>query len=266
MQPHQVSSPMPTTSHHGGEARPQGALGLEVIRADGAHEPVIGEGLASLGDARVLTAVPARWLSLAEVARHGAPRRGLPDEVNEWRDRNWPMLLRQYAKIAIVRKMARLGGMMTAHGRLSLAVIRADGRVLDLGLASFRVVTTLGVKFIVDAFQNLVEPELMKFHALGTGAVAEAVGDAALGTELTTQYNPDGTRATGSTTVGAGANIYRTVGTNTVDAAAAVTEHGILSQALVGGVLIDRSVFAVVNLATGDGLQSTYDLTFASGG
>ncbi len=119
---------------------------------------------------------------------------------------------------------------------------------------------------MVDALQNLVEPENFKYHALGTGANAEAVGDTALQTELTTQYNPDSTRATGTTVEGASANIFRTVGTNTLDAAAAITEHGVLTQAATGGgTLLDRSVFSVVNLGSGDSYQSTYELTIGAG-
>ena len=52
--------------------------------------------------------------------------------------------------------------------------------------------------------------------------------------------------------------------TNTVDGAAAVTEHGIFSAAS-GGILLDRSVFSVINLASGDSIQSTYQLTFTAG-
>ena len=139
------------------------------------------------------------------------------------------------------------------------------GLVEDCGILSRRVVTTAGVNYLVDAFQNLTEPESMKYHGLGTGSTAEAVGDTTLGSELTTQYNPDNTRATGSTTEGASANIYRTVGTNTVDASAAVVEHGVFS-ASSGGTLWDRSVFSVVNLVAGDGFASTYDLTCSAGG
>lgn len=139
----------------------------------------------------------------------------------------------------------------------------------DHGLVSCRVVTNAGVGFIVDAFQNSVELENMRFHGIGTGTNAEAAGDTALQTELTTQYNPDNTRATGSTTEAA-ANIYQTVGTNTLDSGTpAITEHMILSQAATGGgVGLDRSVFSAINLngANGDGLQSDYRLTITAGG
>lgn len=137
---------------------------------------------------------------------------------------------------------------------------------IDHGIVSRKVVTDTGVAFLVDAFQNLTEIENLKFHAIGTGTNAEAVGNTALQTELTTQYSTDNTRATGSTTENA-ANIYRTVGTNQVDAAVSITEHGIMSQAATGGgTCWDRSVFTAVALAINDSLQSTYDLTCNSGG
>lgn len=138
----------------------------------------------------------------------------------------------------------------------------------DHGIVSRKVMTDTGVGFLVDAFQNSVEVEVMKYHALGTGTNAEAVGNTGLQTELTTEYTGN-VRATGSTTEAA-ANIYRTVGTNTLDSGTpAITEHGIMSQAATaGGVLLDRSVFSAINLvgANGDGLQSTYDYTLNSGG
>lgn len=101
----------------------------------------------------------------------------------------------------------------------------------------------------------------MKFHGIGTGATAAAEGDTGCQTELTTQYNPDNTRATGSLTE-ASASVFRTVGTNTVDATAAVTEWCLLSQAATGGgTMWSRVVFSTINLSSGDSLQTTYDLT-----
>lgn len=150
---------------------------------------------------------------------------------------------------------------LTARG------IAGPHRIEDYGIVSRRVVTTVGVGYIVDAFQNLVELENMKYHGLGTGGTAEASGDTALVTELTTEYVGN-TRATGTTTEGASANIYRTVGTVTLDSGTpAVTEHGVFSAASAG-VLLDRSVFSAINLvgASGDALQSTYSLTLSAGG
>lgn len=100
----------------------------------------------------------------------------------------------------------------------------------------------------------------LNFHGLGTGTTDPAEGNTGCETELTTQYNPDSTRATGSQTTN-GANIYRTVGTNTVDASAAVTEFCLESAATGSVVTWSRIEFATINLASSDSLQTTYDLT-----
>lgn len=157
--------------------------------------------------------------------------------------------------------------MLVFESALSAKVVRLDGRVEDLGVICRKVITNAGVDFLVDAWQNITELENMKFHGIGTGAVAPAVGDTALGAELTTQYDPDNLRATGTTIEGGSSNIFRTVGTNLVDAVVAVTEHGIFDQAAVaGGTLWDRSTFTVVNLSSGDSIQTTYDMTASAGG
>lgn len=184
-----------------------------------------------------------------------------------WQEANAENFQRSLAAQQAAEDAAR-GGAMAAVGHLWLARVDLKGRVHDLGLASCRVVTTTGVNFIVDAFQGLVEPENMKFHGIGTGGSAEAVGNTALTTELTTQYSVASTRPTGSLGELAGnANVYETAATITVSSAVAITEHGIFSQAATGGgVMLDRTLFSVVNLATGESLQATYDLTITAGG
>lgn len=141
------------------------------------------------------------------------------------------------------------------------------GRIEDYGITSRKLITTAGVGFLVDAWQNSVELENMKYHGLGTGSTAESASDTALVTELTTQYGTDNTRPTGSLTEGASANIFRTVGTSTLDASATIAEHGIFSQAAnSGGVLWDRSLTGGQALGSGDSIQTTYDATCSSGG
>lgn len=167
-------------------------------------------------------------------------------------------------------RLLRLQQLLRDNVDLHALAAAFGGWVTDYGTLSTRVVTTAGVGFIVDGFQNLVELENMKFHGFGTGTTAEAAGDTALVTEETTQYATDNTRPTGTTTEGASANIYRTVGTYSPDSGGtrAITEHGIFSQAATGGgTLLDRSVFSAVNLvAASDSLQVTYDLTLSAGG
>lgn len=162
---------------------------------------------------------------------------------------------------------SRLTGAVTITSELRAVLFRKDGSVVKYGVLSRRLITTAGVGYMVDAWQNTVEPENMKYHGCGTGVGAEAAGDTALGTECTTALNPDSTRATGTTEEGASANIFKSVGTLTFDASAAVTEHGLLSQAATGGgVLWDRSVFAAINVGSGDSIQFTYQATLSSGG
>lgn len=239
-----------------GSAEPNGELGLRVIRAADAR--VIQDRFETIMSAGRW---PAKELSLKEIAHVGLPRPNLDDRVNAWRTRNFRNLVRGARRVLAARTL-RLSNF---YGTLYLDHIHSDGEVLELGLASMRVVTNAGVGFIVDAFQNLVELENMKFHGIGTGTNAEAVGDTALQTESTTALNPDSTRATGTLTE-TSSNVFRTVGTLTADATIACTEHGLFTQAATGGgTLLDRSVFSVVNLANGDSLQSTYDFTITAG-
>lgn len=204
---------------------------------------------------------------LREIIREGLPSKDAPEFVNRWRAKNVGNLWRGARQVLL----GRATGIPYFYGSLRGVLFTEEGE-FDLGLMSLRVVTTAGANKLVaglnatDAttFQNF------KYHGFGTGAVAEAVGDTALGTELTTQYVTDNTRLTGSQTVGASNNIYRSVapalapdsGTNPLN----ITEHGLFSAA-TGGTLLDRSVFTAVPLVpNADSLVVTYDLTINAGG
>ncbi len=128
----------------------------------------------------------------------------------------------------------------------------------DLGVVCRHMVTDAGVAFLTDAFENLVELELMNYHASGTGVVAEAQTDTALGTEVETRETGVQSQPT--------ANQYRTVATHTYAASFAITEHGIFSQLALGGTLWDRSVFSAINVTSGGGIEFTYTLTSNAGG
>jgi hypothetical protein len=240
---------------HYGEVAPGGALGIKVIRANGDVSWPTPE-----------IPWPTDEMTLRQIAHYSTPNAGLPDVVNNWRKANRGNLARGLRKIL----PARLFGIPHLYGSLFISVTEADGRRVDYGLASLRLVTTVGVKFICDDLNNsATDCSLFKFHGIGIGGTAEAVGDVALVTESTTALNPDNTRATGSqasATVTTNAT-YTTVGTLTADATIACTEHGIFSQAATGGgTLLDRSLFSVVNLASGDSIQTTYVLTLNAGG
>lgn len=200
-----------------------------------------------------------------EIISDGLPKPSLSNAVNEWRYRNQKNLWRGARKVGF----ARLHKIPHFYGALYGAIIRPDG-IEQLGLMSLRVVTTAAVNRIVDGLQaSSTDLSLWKFHGFGTGTTAEAVGDTALVTELTTEYVTDNTRPTGSQTEGA-ANVYRTVATLAPDGAGTlnIAEHGVFTQAATGGgVLLDRSQFTAVALTRSqDSLQVTYDLTVNAGG
>lgn len=237
--------------------RPAGTISLAHTRPDGSIDLIDEHG------SRTLPAVP-RSMSLRDMVRLSTPSRGLPKHVNEWRASNIPNVWRGFRRCAAAKAV----GCTHVYGALFLRHYRADGSVDDLGLASLRVVTDAGVAAIVDAFENTVELENFDFHGFGTGGTAEAVGQTALVTELTTQYATDNTRPTGTPSQPS-ANIYQSVGTLDPDADVAITEHGLFSQAATGGgTMLDRSLFSVVNVtgATGDSLQATYQFSISSGG
>lgn len=195
--------------------------------------------------------------------------KGKVDAPMGWKVRNavrvgywWGWLM-----VRLAGMFSKLTGIPTLTSVLRVQVIRAGGQVVDYGRVCYRVVTTAGVNWLVDCWQGTLEPETMKYHGCGTGGTAEAVGDTALVTESTTALNPDSTRATGTLVDGSGANVLRSVGTLTFDGSAAVTEHGLFNQAATGGgTLWDRSLFSAINVASGDSIQFTYDLTINSGG
>ena len=186
-----------------------------------------------------------------------------------WRVRNtlrWAWV-KGYIATYLIAPFANWWGVATMIARLDAVLIKADGTRIHYDALSYRVITDAGVAFLVDDWDNDAQDiTTLHFHGCGTGTNAEAVGDTALQTESTTALNPDSTRATGTESQPA-ANQLRTVGTLTFDGSAAVTEHGILSQAATGGgTLWDRSVFSAINVVSADSIQFTYTCTVSSGG
>lgn len=230
----------------GGVAAPSGAIEMKVIRKNGSYSEV-----------------PAKELTWWEIAKYALPHFGLSKEIALWRLKNIPHLLRGLWRVAV----ARLFNISNLYGAVSLVKIGPNGERIDYGLASLRVITTAGVTFLAaDMAGGGSDINLFKYHGFGTGTTAEASGDTALVTELTTQYSTDSTRPTGSQN--ASTNTYTTVATLSPDTGGtiAITEHGIFS-ATSSGTLWDRSVFSAVNLVAGsDSLQVTYVATFSAGG
>lgn len=157
------------------------------------------------------------------------------------------------------RAVGKVSGMLQDDlfptGRLQATVIRADGQKEELGLISTQMVDTTGVTYLAALLAGGTA-NTMYYHGTGTGTTAAAITDTALGTEV-------GTRATGTHT--SSTNVYTSVGLVSYTGTYAITEQGIFS-ASTAGTLLDRSVFAAINVVSGDSIQFTYTLTLPAGG
>jgi hypothetical protein len=220
--------------------------------------------------------IPTKSLSFKELLYWTFPRMELYQQDREvfwWRMRNWPQMWLQIVQLTALRRTARWAGSQVVHGKLFLTHLHGKtGREQVLGLVSLKAVTDVFVNDVVDEMDEATDDASLKlynYHGIGTGTTAADATDTDLETELTTEYNPNSTRATGAQTQPS-ANIYQTLATNTLDSGTpAVTEQGVLTSATVGsGTLCDRHTFAAKNLdgSAGDGLQSQYQMTVSSGG
>lgn len=159
-------------------------------------------------------------------------------------------------RVILAAAQAPWAGDVTPVGRLYATKVSGGIRE-DLGLICTKVVTDAGVAYLVGCLTGANTSNVFKYHASGTGTTAEAAAQTALVTEVAS-------RTAGTSIVGGSANIYRTVGTVAYGSTFAVTEHGIFSAAAVG-TLLDRSMFAAINVINGDSIEFTYELTLPSG-
>lgn len=126
----------------------------------------------------------------------------------------------------------------------------------DLGVISRRKVTLAFVNYIVDALQNSTTypMDVFKYHDSGTGTNVESNANTVL------QIPCAEARDVGTQVEGASANIFKTIATHTYAGTFAITEHGLFSAATTG-TLMDRSVFAAINVVSGNKIEWTYELT-----
>lgn len=155
--------------------------------------------------------------------------------------------------------LANTLGAVSAIGTLRAVKYGRDGSVVDYGVLGRRSVTTAFCAFMVDQLQTETsEWGDFKYHDSGVGVTGEAIGNTAMETT-------DGeSRATGTQTEVTSVQ-YRSVGTISYTSTKAITEHGLFSSA-ASTTLMDRTVFAAVNVVSGDSIQFTYTLTVTAGG
>jgi hypothetical protein len=114
------------------------------------------------------------------------------------------------------------------------------------------LIVTAGKRALLDDGAGAKYVKDFAYIAIGTGAVAAALGDTTLGAEvaraLSTVSQPDADTLRFTVTFAAG------TGTG------AITESGLL-DASSGGTLLARQVFAVINKAAGDTLEMVWSIT-----
>jgi len=141
-------------------------------------------------------------------------------------------------------------------GEFELRHLR-DGQVIDR-----RIIKNLVVNAGKAAAAGLLNGVIANFFehiAIGTGTVAPAAGDTALGAEITTG---GGARAPGTTS-----RVTTTVTNDTAQivltfnftASFAVTESGVFDS-ISAGTMLCRQTFAAVNVVNGDSLQVTWKI------
>lgn len=96
------------------------------------------------------------------------------------------------------------------------------------------------------------------FVAMGTGSTAEAATQTALVTEVETRATGTSSRVTTTTTN----DTYQVIGTVTATTTRAIVESG-LFDAVTTGNMLTRALFTVINLASGDSIQFTWQLKFS---
>ena len=146
-------------------------------------------------------------------------------------------------------------------GALELILSDKDGKIKDRRFFPNLVVNA---GFAAVAGLILADVTVNDFDeiAIGTGAVAPAAGDTALGAEITTG---GGSRLTGANVTGTRVTTTVTddtaqlVGTFNFTASFAVTESGVFNDPTTGDMLA-RQTFSVINVANGDSLQVTWKI------
>lgn len=133
-----------------------------------------------------------------------------------------------------------------------------NGKVIGRRVVKNKCITTAYVTFLALMHQtDATTIGDFKYHDSGIGTGAEAIGDVGLGTPW------GGARDVGTQV--ASTNTYTSVATTTYDATKAITEHG-LFNASTGVTLMDRTLFAAINVVATNQIQWTFVITFTAGG
>jgi len=147
-----------------------------------------------------------------------------------------------------------IGGVQVFEGSLGIRVKR-NGVWYNFGTVCHKVISTAFAEFVVD--QLITETSVFgdfKYHQIGTGSTAEAAAQTALITPV--ESVTTGSQAEDSS------KVYKSTASIAITDTRALREHGIFNNATpASGTMMDRSLYDVISLISGDTFETTYKLT-----
>ncbi len=140
------------------------------------------------------------------------------------------------------------------RGAVELRLYRANGEIVVR--RKDNLIVDVGFDFIADVIGlSSGRPGAMSHIAVGTGVVAAAAGDTALGAELARKV------AAYAHTAGTKVFTFETT-FDPGEATGAITEAGVFNAA-TAGTMLDRVVFAVINKGADDTLTQKFTFTMS---
>lgn len=144
-----------------------------------------------------------------------------------------------------------------AKGTLKLVLLDENGNIKQQD--EHNLVVNTGLAYIASRMKDTTSG-VMTHMGIGSGTVAAAAGDTALGSQLSTRVALDSTTIVTTTATGDSVQYVATFGAG--QSTGAVTEAGIFN-ASTAGTMLCRTVFAVINKGALDTLVITWKVTVA---
>lgn len=162
------------------------------------------------------------------------------------------------------KKESNLNNAVDVHTELVARHLDKNGREIQRRVIKNKVVTNAFVYDIVDVLKGTSGKfDLYKWHDSGISTAAETAAQTGLLSRVATAHT------VGTQVETASSNAYQSVATKTYTSTKSITEHGLFNASatgVAGRKMMDRTLFAAINVANGDSIEFTFTITFSSGG
>ena len=145
---------------------------------------------------------------------------------------------------------------------VKLVLTDKDGNIKDTREYS-NLVTSAGLAGLASRLNGSGAEAAFTYLAIGIGTTAAVAADTTLDSEITTVGGERASATASRVTTTVANDTARLLHTWTFTGSLAITETGALNAASAG-TLLNRSVFAAVNVVTTDSLQVTIDYALAN--